>query len=223
MAATTDFATVQSLKQRLIRKPLAGAVLLAPSTTPLPTAYFSGATSDLVDLKAAGFQSIGHVSKENAPTFSPETETKDVDAWGLLEPARTDMVSRKTTIKWTGLETHKLNLELYHNTDLSNVKYDKDTGETRFADPTEPSIIYHRALFVAVDGAGVNRIWVIKEVPKFTVTTVGEQKWNADNAIEYDITGRAFIDETAGYAIRTIFGGPGWKAIAPDAGFAAAA
>ncbi|MEV2222756.1 hypothetical protein AB0E01_23100 [Nocardia vinacea] len=190
-------------------------------STALPTAYFTGTSSDIVDLTALGFKSIGHVSKENAPTFTPETEQSDVDAWGLLEPARTDMISRKTTVKWTGLETHKANLELYHNRDLSTVTYDSTTGETKFADPTEPDIIYHRVLFLAVDGAGANRIIIIKECPKFAITEVGEQQMHQDTPIQYDITGRAYIDDTAGYAVQNIFGGPGWKAIAGDAGFTA--
>ncbi|MFE5290209.1 hypothetical protein ACFRAQ_35100 [Nocardia sp. NPDC056611] len=216
-----DLDTLRDLKKKLVLKPLAGAVLIAPMATALPTTYFTGTASDLTDLKTAGFKSVGHISKENAPTFTPETETKDIEAWGLLEPARTDIISRKTTIKWTGEETHKTNLELYHNLDLSNVKYDATTGETAFADPTAPDTVYHRAIFVSVDGVGANRIWIIKEVPKFTVTSVGEQKWNMDSAIEYDITGRAFIDDDAGYAIKTIFGGPGWKSVATSAGFVA--
>ncbi|MEV0759523.1 hypothetical protein [Nocardia sp. NPDC050435] len=220
--AMADFSTIRDLKQKLIRKPLAGAVLLAPYATVLPTKYFIGATSDLTDLKTAGFMSIGHVSKENAPTFTPEVETSEVEAWGLLESARMDMISRKTTIAWTGLETHKLNLELWSNADLSNVKYDATTGETAYADPVEPSITYRRAVFLSVDGAGANRIYMIRECPKFSVTEVGEQQLNQESAIEYPITGRAFVDDVAGYSMRYIFGGPGWKALAADAGFEAA-
>ncbi|MBF6085222.1 hypothetical protein IU485_28030 [Nocardia cyriacigeorgica] len=215
-----DFATIRDLKQSLIRKPLAGAILMAPYTTVLPTTYFTSvAPIELVDLKAAGFTSIGHVSRENAPTFTPETETAEVESWGLLEAARMDMISRRTTISWTGQETHKLNLELWHNADLSTVEHHATTGETSFADPTEPSITYRRAVFVSIDGSGANRIYMIRECPKFTVTEVSEQTMNQESAIEYGITGRAFIDEDAGYSMKTIFGGPGWLSIATDAGF----
>ncbi|RBO87964.1 phage tail tube protein [Nocardia puris] len=218
-----DFGTIRDLKQGLIRKPLAGAILIAPYDIELPTAYFTGEGSELVDLKASGFVSIGHVSKENAPTFTPETETSEVEAWGLLESARMDMISRKTTIQWTGLETHKLNLEMWHNTDLANVRYDASTGETAFADPVEPSITYRRALFLSVDGAAANRIFMIREAPKFSVTEVGAQSMNQDQAIEYQITGRAFVDDAKQYALRTVFGGPGWKSIVQQAGFEPAA
>lgn len=211
------FDTVRSLKQNLIRKPLAGAVLLAPIETAIPTAFTSGATSELTAL--TGFTSVGHISRENAPTFTPETELAEVESWGLLEAARTDIISRNTTISWTGQETHKLNLELYHNVDLSAVTGDATTGELGFADPTSPSITYHRAIFVSVDGAGTDQIFIIKVVPKFTVTEVAEQTWNQDSVLEYAITGRAMVDEDLGYAVKTVFAGPGWKKIVTDAGF----
>ncbi|MGS2809395.1 phage tail tube protein [Nocardia sp. MW-W600-9] len=215
-----DFSVLRDLKQSLIRKPLAGAVLLAPLSTEVPD-KFTDTAGALIDLKAAGFESLGHISKEGAPTFTPETETSEVEAWGLLESARTDIISRNTTIKWKGQETHKKNLELYHGRDLSTVKFDAASGETEFTDPTDPSIVYHRAVFLSVDGAGANAIYIIKFAPKLVVTEVDEQGWSQENAVEYGITARAKIDETEGYALKTVFAGPGWKALATKAGFAA--
>ncbi|MFD3463764.1 hypothetical protein ACFWVM_28955 [Nocardia fluminea] len=215
-----DFSALRDLKQSLIRKPLAGAVLLAPLSTAVP-AKFTDPAGALIDLKTAGFESLGHISKEGAPTFTPETETSEVEAWGLLESARTDIVSRNTTIKWKGQETHKKNLELYHGRDLSAVKFDSASGETEFTDPTDPSITYHRAVFLSVDGAGANAIYIIKFAPKLVVTEVDEQGWTQENAVEYGITARAKIDEAEGYALKTIFAGPGWKALALKAGFVA--
>lgn len=211
------FDSIRSLKQNLIRKPLAGAVLFAPIATAIPAAFTTGATSELSAL--TGFQSLGHISRENAPTFTPETEMSEVESWGLLDSARNDIISRKTTISWTGQETHKKNLELYHNVDLSAVQGDATTGELSFTDPTAPSVTYHRAIFISVDGAGTDSIYIIKVVPKFTVTEVAEQSWNQDSVLEYAITGKAMLDEDLGYSIKTVFAGPGWKQIVTDAGF----
>ncbi|RDI65761.1 phage tail tube protein [Nocardia pseudobrasiliensis] len=216
-----DTAALRNLQQSLIRKPLAGAVLLAPLSTNLPAAFTAGETADLIDLKTTGFTSLGHVAKDGAPAFTPETETSEVESWGLLESARTDITKRNTKITWTGQETHKANLELYHNRDLSTVTYDKVTGETSFADPTEPSLMYHRALFVGIDGAGADTIYVIKVVPKLTIVEVAEQSWKQDEALSYQFTARAKLDDKLGYAIKTVFGGPGWKKIAAAAGFSA--
>nr|WP_296763809.1 hypothetical protein [Rhodococcus sp. (in: high G+C Gram-positive bacteria)] len=214
-----SFAEIRDLKQSLIRKPLAGAVLLAPLSADVPQTFTTGTTAELAALTA--YKSVGHISRENSPTFTPETEVSDVESWGLLESARTDIISRNTTISWTGQETHKLNLELYHNVDLSAVTPDATTGEVSFADPTDPSIIYHRAIFLSVDGSGANAIYIIKVAPRFTVTEVAEQSWNQESAIEYAITGRAKVDEDEGYAIKTFFGGPGWKALGAETGFSA--
>ncbi|WP_433662447.1 hypothetical protein ACQPW1_10015 [Nocardia sp. CA-128927] len=216
-----DINVVRDLKQSLLLKPLSGAVLIAPMSVEIPAAFTTGASADLVDLKTAGFTSLGHISKDGAPTFTPETETSEVEAWGLLESARTDMTKRTTKIAWTGQETHKANLELYHNRDMATVKYNPTTGETEFADPTSPSITYHRALFIGVDGAGSTLIYVIKVVPKMVITEVTEQSWKQDEVISYGFTASAKLDESTGYAIKTVLAGPGWKALAGKAGFTA--
>lgn len=213
----TTFATLRDLKQSLIRKPLAGAILLAPASTAVPAAFTSGAGAVLQAL--TGFKSVGHISRENSPSFSVATEQSEVDAWGLLDSARTDQISRKTKISWTGLETHRLNLELYHNVDLSAVEGDAITGETEIVDPTDPSIVYHRAVFLSVDGQGDSAVYIIKFCPRFVVTEVGEQTWNQQNVIEYAITGSAKVDDDEGYAIKTVFAGPGWLDMITDAGF----
>lgn len=218
-----DLNVMRDLKQSLLIKPLSGAVFVAPMSVDVPAAFTTGANADLLDLKSAGFTSLGHVSKEGAPTFTPETETSEVEAWGLLESARTDVTKRTTKIAWTGQETHRHNLQLFHNRDLSNVKFNPITGETEFADPTAPSITYHRGIFIGVDGAGPTTTYVIKVVPKMTITEVNEQSWKQDEVIAYGFTASAKLDESTGYAIKTVMAGPGWKALALKAGFTAGA
>ncbi|QDF15386.1 major tail protein [Gordonia phage Mollymur] len=215
-----DTPAIKNIKKKLIRKAMAGAVLFAPDGTTSPTSFTTGATSEFTI--PVGFESLGAVSREGSPTFTPETENSDVDSWGELESTRTDIISRNTTIAWTSQETKKKVLELYHNVDLSAIEADAITGEVQFADPTSPDVVYHRALFVGIDGAGANAIYVIRYCPQFIVTEVGEQQWGAENAIEYPFTGRAKVDEDLGYSVLNVFGGPGWKKIHELAGFDAA-
>lgn len=215
-----DNATIKGIKKKLIRKALAGSVLLADEAATSPAAFTTGATS--VFNIPAGFEALGAISREGAPTFTPETESSDVESWGELEATRTDIISRNTTITWTGQETHRRNLELYHGVDLSAIEADATTGEVRFADPTDPATIYHRAIFIGIDGRGDNAIYVIKYCPRLTITEVGEQQYGAENAIEYPFTARAKVDDTLGYAVLNVFGGPGWKALADIHGFDAA-
>lgn len=212
-----DFDDIRALKQSLIRKTLKGAVLIGDSDTEIPAAFTGSGSDAIVDL--SDFKSVGHISKDAPPTFTPETETSDVESWGLLEASRTDMISRNTTITWTGQETHKLNLELYTNTDLSDVTADAQTGEVHVVDPTDPGIIYRRLIFLSVDGAGDDAVYIVKIAPRFVVTEVSEQSWSQEDALEYSITGRAKVDEELGYALKTVFFGPGWKKMVDAAGF----
>lgn len=208
--------TLQGLQAGLIRKALAGSFLTAPYATALPTSFTTGTTATLNAL--TGFDPIGHLSREGAPTFTPEVESNDVESWGVAEPPRTDIIAKRTTVSFTGQETHLKNFELYHGIDLSQHEADATTGEFAFNEPVRPALIYRRAIFFAVDGDGADAIFIFKVMPKFTVTEVGEQSWSTENPIEYPITGRALFDETAGFGVRHVFGGPGWKARLADMG-----
>lgn len=226
-----DFALAK-IQKSLIRKPLAGGAFFAPVDVDIPAAFTTGGTFTIPMATPAGpggtpaavpgFTSIGAISKDAAPTFTPETETSDVETWGMLEPSRTDIISRKTSISFTAQETNLKSLELYHNVDLSGILADSTTGEVSFADPTAPDLIYHRAIFVAVDGSGPRAIYIVKVVPNFIITEVSEQAWNDGEAMAYQITGQAKVDEDLGYAVKTHFCGPGWKALLDKTGFKSA-
>lgn len=215
----SNLSDIQGVKKSLIRKPLAGGVLFAPVTAPIPTSWTQLTGGAIVFNKPNDHEPLGAISKENPPTFTPETESSDVETWGYLEATRTDIISRNTTVNFVAQETNRRVLELYHNADLSTVEADALTGEVQFADPTAPDLIYHRAAFVAVDGQGDRAIYVIKYCPNFIITEVGEQSWSQEGALEYNITGRAKVDEVAGYAIKTIICGPGWEALKAHHGF----
>ncbi|AXH70411.1 major tail protein [Gordonia phage Daredevil] len=215
-----DNAAIMNAQNKLVRKMTAGAVLLGDLDTDIPDEFTTGALAEFT--VPTGFSSLGLTSRDGSPTFTPETETSDVDSWGLLEPSRSDIIRRTTSVAWTSQETNKKVLGLYHNADLTAVTSDATTGETHVVDPTSPDIIYHRAIFVGIDGTGANAIYILKICPRFHITEVGEQQWGAENAVEYPFTGSAKVDEDLGYAVMTVFGGPGWKKIAVAAGFQAA-
>ncbi|QNL30476.1 major tail protein [Gordonia phage SpeedDemon] len=215
-----DNKLIVNAQNKLVRKMTAGAVLLGDLDTDIPTQFTTGATAEFAI--PAGFESLGLTSRDGSPTFTPETESSDVESWGLLEPSRSDIIRRTTSVAWTNQETKKKVLGLYHNADLTAVTSNATTGETHITDPTSPDIIYHRALFVGIDGTGSNQILIIKICPRFHITEVGEQQWGAENAVEYPFTGSAKVDEELGYAVKTVFAGPGWKKIAVAAGFQSA-
>ncbi|WNY15147.1 major tail protein [Rhodococcus phage MacGully] len=215
-----SFAALAKRQGSLIRKPLAGLIAVADMDFELAVdfALTSGANSALTDL-GADWDQLGWVSKSDGLTFSADTETSDVESWGALEPTRSDITKDVTSAQFTCQETNKKVLEMFYNVDLSNVEGDHETGEVAFNSSTEPSTTYRRMLFLSKDGAGDREIYIAKLMPKASVTAKSDQSMNAEDALTYGMTVTAKVDDVLGYAVRHIFGGPGWKKELTKMGF----
>ncbi|MBF6358201.1 IPT/TIG domain-containing protein [Nocardia higoensis] len=222
MVAAT-FEQVANWRPSLIRRPNKGFVLIGNMSATLPAAYTSGVSAEFQDLGSAGFKSLGLTAKDAPPTFRPEIESSDVEAWGALEPPRTDIISRKMTVSTTLLETKRQTLELYSGLDLSAIDADATTGELQWNDPTAPETRYHRLIFGMVDGSGTDQIWILRVFPRATVTEIGEQSWSQDGSLSYNITWSAKIDETLGYAMKNVICGPGVTTLLDEMDFTATA
>ncbi|WP_238840649.1 phage tail tube protein [Prescottella equi] len=220
MAAAT-FEDIADFAPELIRKPLKGAILVAPLTATIPAAFTSGASADLQEL--TGFKSLGHTAKDAPPSFRPEIQSSDVESWGALEPTRTDIISRDLSVSFTSQETKKETLELYSGVDLSSTEANSVTKEIQYNDPTAPSTRYHRMIFLSVDGSGADAIYILKILPRAMVSEVGEQSWNPETALSYPLTVKAKVDSTLGYSVKNVICGPGVAAIVQKMGFAVAA
>jgi hypothetical protein len=211
------FATLADFKASLVLKPTRGCVLVAPMTAAVPVAFTTGATADLVDF--TGFKSLGLIDKAAPPTFTPETETSVVEAWGVLEEVREDIIKRTLSVGYTPIETNAKVLELYHNIDLAAVTPAATTSEVSFAEPTVPAAREYRTIFLGIDGAPGKEIYFGRMLPRATVSEVAAQSWNQDSAVTYPMTLKAKVDEDEGYASRLFFGGPGWQDLVAKAGF----
>ncbi|WP_280389798.1 IPT/TIG domain-containing protein [Nocardia wallacei] len=220
MAAVT-FEQLANWNQSLVRRPNKGFVLIGDLSATIPTAFTSGVSAEFQGL--TGFESLGYTAKDAPPTFSPEVESNDIEAWGALEPPRTDIISRKVTVSTTLLETKRRSLELYSGIDLSSVTADATTSEIQFNDPTAPETRYHRVIFGMVDGEGASRVYILRILPRATVTEVGEQSWAQDGPLAYNVTWSAKIDEDLGYSLKNVICGPGVGPMLADMGFTATA
>ncbi len=206
MAATT-FDALADNDARFVFKALKGAVLIAPYSTPIPTSFTSGASAQLETL--TGFKSLGLIAKDNPPSFAPTVETVDVEAWGELEPPRTDQTKRSMAVSFTTLETRKESLELFSGVDLSAVEADAVTHEISWKDATQPSSKYFRLIFLAVDGSGADAVYFFKILPRAIVTDYTEQSWAEDSAMSWGFTFAPKVDPVLGYAVDNVIGGPG--------------
>ena len=205
-----SFSALAKRQGELIRKPLAGIIAVADMEVELAAefALTEGASSQLVALTE--YDQLGWVSKSDGLTFSSDIESSDVEAWGALEPTRSDITKDVTSAQFTCQETNKKVLEMYYNVDLTNVKGDSVTSEVAFNSATEPSTTYRRMIFLSKDGAGTNEIYMAKVMPRASVTAKADQTWNSEDALTYGMTVTAKVDDELGYAVRHHFAGPGW-------------
>lgn len=218
-------AVLADLKQAqadLIRKALDCAIIVAPTSAAVPTAFTTGATGVLSALPT-GYKGLGYVTKDDGLTWSRDVAAEEVTSYGSVTPTRRDMVSDSTTVSFTCQETKLAVMQEFYGVDLSAVTPTASTGELGFSQPLSPSSGYTRLIAIAQDGVGTDTVYVIKILPRAQLSEVGEQTWNDSGAIGYPLTYTATPDNTLGYAVRHVFAGPGWKSRLVAAGFPAAA
>lgn len=220
MAAVT-YEQVANWHTELIRRPNKGFVLVADMSTPIPTAFTSGVSSDFQAL--SNFTSLGLIAKDAPPSFKPDVKSNDIESWGALEATRTDILTRDLSVSFTAQETKKKTLELYSGIDLSINVADGTTSEIQYNDPTSPETRYYRMIFGMVDGAGANAVYILKVLPRATITEVGEQSWSQEKAVDYNMTVKAKIDSTLGYSLKNVICGPGVPALLAAMGWTAVA
>jgi hypothetical protein len=67
-------------------------------------------------------------------------------------------------------------------------------------------------IFMAVDGAGTDRRYRFKIMPRAQVVAVSDEVWSQSSVTKYPVTVRATVDSALGYAVRNVLAGPGQKA-----------
>lgn len=220
--AETTFDALVTNNGANVRKALKGGILVAPITTALPaslTVDSSGSPGTPVLQTLTGFSSLGFLTSDGA-TFAEDVNDSTVTPWGALDPVRRDIVTDVTTCHFSALETNKQTLALYFDVDPSTLTPDPTTAELHIDKSASPIANYRRMIVIGQDGAPGSEYWPARILPRASITTRGDQVFMAgDTAILYDVTVTAFKDAAAGYAVRSIWAGPGWKTNKTGAGF----
>ena len=216
MPATLE--AIQAKKTQLIRKMTAASMFVAPFSATLPTTLTTGASADLTALPA-GYVDVGLVTKDDGYTLGREVETSETTSHGYVDPTRRDILKVTNTVGFSCQETSKQVLDMYRGVDLSSTTGTAVTAEVAFNEPLSPSSRYYRALLIGRDGIGASTIYIAMLYPRAMISEFGEQTWNDENEITYPFTLTATPDSTAGYSVRHLFGGLGWKALMVDMGW----
>ncbi|MET7772434.1 hypothetical protein [Nocardia sp. NPDC005366] len=219
--AIATFEQIVEANKDLLLKPLKGAVLLAPMSVPVPIAFTSGAEAKFQSLQ--GFSSLGLIDKSGGPQFRPEQQLSETESWGWLEPTRSDIVKRDMSAAFTAQEFKRAVLELVSGRSLADVQADPVTKELSWNEPTSPDTIHYRVIFLFVDGVGPREKWVLRVMPRASVSEVGQQQWNAENIASWPITVKATVDDKLGYSMRNVLCGPGIGDLVVPMGFTVAA
>ena len=205
-------------KGKLIRKALGGFIMVAPMSVSIPEKIFADKQGNFIDFKEAGFTPLGWLTKGDGINFSRETEQSEVESFGAQEPTRVDFTKDTTSAAFNCQETNKKVLELYYSQDLSEVTPDSETGEISF-EQRDPETIYRRMIYIAHDGKGKDAKYIVKIMPKATISEVQEQSWSSESELAYGMTAKASKDDELGYSVRHVFGGPGFEKLYADMGF----
>lgn len=213
--AGTNFEALRAAKGKLIRKALGGVILVADMETEVPEKIMADAEGNLIDFKAAGFTTLGWLTKGDGINFSRETETSEVESFGAQEPTRIDITADTNSAAFTCQETNRQVLEVFYGQDLSDLTMDEN-GEFSITPENQPETIYRRMIYIAKDGNGDNTKYIAKIMPKAMVSETGEQAWSAESELAYGLTVRASQDDELGYAVTHVFGGPGFLKLAED-------
>ncbi len=223
MTTTTYEAELASNQPSNIFKALGGIIWVAKDNISIPAAFTSSATSDLVQLPAASWFKLGLLTKGDGVTFSRDINTEDEEAWGYSEPVRTDITTDTTSAAFTLMEQNRHTLEMYDFVDLSQVTANATTGEWAYNKPLNSTLTYRRMIYMAVDGAGTDRRYRFKIMPRAQVVGVNDEVWATGASTKFPCQVRATVDSTLGYAVRNVFAGPGQKTRNTGAGITAAA
>lgn len=216
------YADLAVKQDALIRKALDGSVFGASSAAdPITSLTVDGPVTGTPTLALLpdGYDDFGLLSDTGAK-FSSAVTTADITSWGRVEPSRRDITKDVTDLQIIMQETKLVTVSAYLGVDPTTVTPDATTGEAHFTKPSRPTVQTYRLLTLGVDQNDSGEIYCACFMPRASLTNKGDlSMMSGADGLFYDTTWTAFTDSSLGFAVRFIFGGPGWKPMLTDMGW----
>lgn len=193
------------------------AIYLAPKDTPIPT-DFTGSNSLITPLPTV-YVPVGNLDKKAGTKLATAINSTPVDTYGEQTASRIIRKSRDTTVDFTMQETSMVTAGLYWGQDFSDVSADPDSGEVHLVIKEGAFNQEYSLIMIGVDGEEDKEVYTIIDSGRATLSKSGDITYNDDGIAMYPVTLQFLKHKTLGYATRITQAGPGWKVLAPAAGY----
>lgn len=214
----TNFATdVRQGNPDLEIAVLDWAIYLAKKGTAIPADYTD--SSGLIVPLASAYVPVGNLDKKAGTKLATAINSTPVDTYGEQTATRIIRKSRDTTVDFTMQQTSMVTAGAYWGQDFSAATASATTGETHLTISESAFNVEYSLVMIGVDGTAGAEIYTIIDSPRATLSKSGDITFNDDGIAMYPVTMQFLKDKTLGYATRVTYAGPGWKPLAPAAGF----
>lgn len=193
------------------------AIALAPKGTTIPVDYTDA--SGVITAPSGAFLPVGNLDKKAAVKIASAINSTPVETYGEQGPTRIIRKSRDTTVDFTMQETSLTSLGAYWGQSFDDVSADAASGETHLIISEQAFNVEYVMIMIGFDGTVDSEIYTIYDAPRATLSKSGDVTYNDDGIALYPVTMSFLRDRTLGYATRVTYAGPGWEALAEDAGF----
>lgn len=173
---------------------------------------FDSATGEFSStlLTTDGWTDIGYLD-ENGLEFNPTLTTADTKAWQSRQKLRTDVTEDSEAAVITAIEQTPIIDALETNLPLASMGTIGQVGY-QYTKPKVTVPVVRQVLFVAIDVTAYGLSAWCRMYPRALMIKPDKKSMQAKTEAQSKLTFESYPDHLAGFAVRTLRDGPGWRA-----------
>lgn len=221
--ANTSFLALKDKNDPLVLSALDWLVLVhkwSAGVSYIPTDLTN--SSGVLQTLPSGWNTVGEIQKKAGVDLSPDTKTSTIDGYGSPGPRRTLVTGEDFAIDYYAQEWRKVNLEMWHNVDLSTTAATPGKG-FRAKKTAQLSTPEYSAIVIAYDGSPSAEVFPFFIFPKVSITKRSKMSGQQGAELGMPMTLTVYNDKDFGGLYDFGVAGAGFDDIATDAGFVGAA